>query len=82
MTHALVIGPPLRETQRRLEDAGWTVASAIGKRHRVRNVIHDIELDGVRSTADATQVRIANFGQMGRRWRRASRSSPTMATWL
>jgi YegS/Rv2252/BmrU family lipid kinase len=41
------------------------LASAIGKRHRVRNVVHEIELDGVRSKTEATQVLIANFGQMG-----------------
>lgn len=41
------------------------LASAIGKRHRVGNVVHEIELDGVRSKTEATQVLIANFGQMG-----------------
>jgi diacylglycerol kinase (ATP) len=41
------------------------VASAIGQRRRVRNVVHEITLDGVKSTMDATQVFIANFGRMG-----------------
>jgi len=41
------------------------VASAIRQRRRVRNVAHEITLDGVKSTMDASQVFIANFGRMG-----------------
>jgi diacylglycerol kinase (ATP) len=41
------------------------VASAIKNHGRVRNVTHDITLDGVHSTMEATQVFIANFGGMG-----------------
>lgn len=41
------------------------VASAIRQGRRVRNVSHEITLDGVRSTMEATQVLIANFGRMG-----------------
>jgi YegS/Rv2252/BmrU family lipid kinase len=41
------------------------VASAIKNRGRVRNVSHEIAIDGVRSTTEATQVFIANFGGMG-----------------
>jgi YegS/Rv2252/BmrU family lipid kinase len=41
------------------------VASAIKQSRRVRNVSHEITLDGVRSTMVATQVFIANFGRMG-----------------
>ncbi|HEY8868642.1 MAG TPA: diacylglycerol kinase family protein [Candidatus Limnocylindrales bacterium] len=40
------------------------VASAIRQHHRVRNVDHEIILDGVSSTMKATQVFIANFGRM------------------
>lgn len=41
------------------------LASAIRQRRRVRNVEHEITLDGVTSTMVATQVFIANFGRMG-----------------
>ena len=41
------------------------VASAIRQNRRVRNVTHEITLDGVHSTMEATQVFIANFGRMG-----------------
>jgi YegS/Rv2252/BmrU family lipid kinase len=41
------------------------VVTAIGQRRRIRNVSHEITLDGVRSTMQATQVFIANFGRMG-----------------
>jgi YegS/Rv2252/BmrU family lipid kinase len=41
------------------------VASAIRQSGRVRNVTHQITLDGVESTMEATQVFIANFGRMG-----------------
>lgn len=41
------------------------VASAIKNHGRVRNVSHEITIDGVRSTTEATQVFIANFGGMG-----------------
>ena len=41
------------------------VASAIGKRRRVRNVVHRITIDGVTSTMKATQVFTANFGGVG-----------------
>jgi YegS/Rv2252/BmrU family lipid kinase len=41
------------------------VASAIKQSRRVRNVSHEITLDGVRSSMEATQVFIANFGRMG-----------------
>ncbi len=41
------------------------VASAIKNHGRVRNVNHEITIDGVRSTTEATQVFIANFGGMG-----------------
>ena len=41
------------------------LASAISQRRRVRNVRHEITLDGVTSTMEATQVFVANFGRMG-----------------
>jgi len=41
------------------------VASAIGKRRRVRNVVHRITIDGATSTMKATQVFMANFGGVG-----------------
>lgn len=41
------------------------VASAFSQRRRVRDVTHEITLDGVTSTMEATQVFIANFGRMG-----------------
>ncbi len=41
------------------------VASAIKNHGRVRNVSHEIAIDGVRSTTEATQVFVANFGGMG-----------------
>jgi YegS/Rv2252/BmrU family lipid kinase len=41
------------------------VASAIKNHGRVRNVTHEITIDGVRSTTEATQVFVANFGGMG-----------------
>jgi diacylglycerol kinase (ATP) len=41
------------------------VATAIGQRRRVHNVVHDITLDGVHSTMKATQILMANFGQIG-----------------
>lgn len=41
------------------------VASAIRQSSRVRDVSHEITLDGVQRTMEATQVFIANFGQMG-----------------
>jgi diacylglycerol kinase (ATP) len=41
------------------------VASAIKNHGRVRNVTHEITLDGVQSSMEATQVFIANFGGMG-----------------
>jgi diacylglycerol kinase (ATP) len=41
------------------------LASAIKNHGRVGNVTHEITLDGVRSSMEATQVFIANFGGMG-----------------
>jgi len=41
------------------------VASAVRKRGEVRNVAHEITLDGATTTMDATQVFIANFGRTG-----------------
>lgn len=41
------------------------VASAMGKRRRVRNVVHRIIIDGATSTTKATQVFMANFGGVG-----------------
>jgi diacylglycerol kinase (ATP) len=41
------------------------VANAIRKSGRVRNVVHEITLDGVHSTTEAAQVFIANFGRTG-----------------
>ena len=41
------------------------VASAIRQARRVRNVAHEITLDGVRSTVQATQVFVANLGRIG-----------------
>lgn len=41
------------------------IASAIKRGRRVRNASHEITLDGVRSSMEATQVFIANFGRMG-----------------
>lgn len=40
------------------------VASAIGQRRRVRNVRHQITLDGRRTAMRATQVFVANFGRL------------------
>ncbi len=53
------------------------VASAIKNHGRVRNVAHEITIDGVRSTTEATQVFIANFGGgWACRSSRASGSTP------
>ncbi len=41
------------------------VASAMRQSRRVRDVTHEITIDGVDSTMEATQVFIANFGRMG-----------------
>ncbi len=41
------------------------LAAAVGKLGEVRNVAHDITLDGVKSTMDATQIFVANFGRTG-----------------
>jgi len=41
------------------------LASAFSRRDRVKNVTHEITLDGERSTMDATQLFVANFGGMG-----------------
>jgi YegS/Rv2252/BmrU family lipid kinase len=40
------------------------VANAIGQGRHVRHVTHEITLDGVHSTMQASQVFIANFGRM------------------
>jgi len=41
------------------------VASAIRRQASVRDVVHEVALDGVQSSMEATQVLIANFGRMG-----------------
>lgn len=41
------------------------VASAIGQRKRVRNVVHEITLDGSQTSMRATQLFLANFGGVG-----------------
>ena len=41
------------------------LASAFKRRDRLKNVSHVITLDGIRSTMDATQLFVANFGGMG-----------------
>jgi diacylglycerol kinase (ATP) len=41
------------------------LASAVRQRRRVRNIAHEITLDGVEKTMEAAQVFIANFGRMG-----------------
>jgi diacylglycerol kinase (ATP) len=41
------------------------VASALGQRHKVGNVPHEITIDGTTQTGLATQVFVANFGGMG-----------------
>jgi len=41
------------------------LAAAVRKRGEVRNVSHEITLDGVTSTMEATQIFVANFGQTG-----------------
>jgi YegS/Rv2252/BmrU family lipid kinase len=41
------------------------IVNAIKNHGHVANVAHEITIDGVRSTMDATQVFIANFGGMG-----------------
>jgi YegS/Rv2252/BmrU family lipid kinase len=41
------------------------VASAIRKSGRVRNVVHELTIDGVHTTTEAAQVFIANFGRTG-----------------
>jgi diacylglycerol kinase (ATP) len=50
--------------KRRLGKLAYVVR-AIGQVRHVRDVKHEITLDGARSTTEATQVFIANFGQMG-----------------
>jgi YegS/Rv2252/BmrU family lipid kinase len=40
-------------------------ASALGQRDKVRNVPHEITIDGSTQTGDAAQVFVANFGGMG-----------------
>lgn len=50
--------------KRRLGKLAYVVR-AIGQARHVRDVKHEITLDGARSTTEATQVFIANFGQMG-----------------
>jgi len=41
------------------------VASAIRRQGRVHEVTHEVTLDGVKESMEATQVLIANFGRMG-----------------
>jgi YegS/Rv2252/BmrU family lipid kinase len=41
------------------------VASAIRRQGQIRDVTHEVTLDGVRHSMDAAQVLIANFGGMG-----------------
>ena len=41
------------------------VGSAIGQRRRIRDVTHQITLDGLRTIMKATQVFLANFGDVG-----------------
>jgi len=41
------------------------VASAVRQSRRVRDVTHQITIDGVESSMEATQVFVANFGRMG-----------------
>lgn len=41
------------------------VAAAVQERDQVRNVAHEIELDGETTTTEATQVFVANFGRTG-----------------
>jgi diacylglycerol kinase (ATP) len=41
------------------------IASALGQGHRLRDATHQITIDGVRSTTEAAQVFVANFGRMG-----------------
>ncbi len=50
--------------KRRLGKLAYVVR-AIGQARHVRDVKHEITLDGAHSTTEATQVFIANFGQMG-----------------
>ena len=40
-------------------------ASALSQGHRLRDVTHQITIDGVVSTTEAAQVFVANFGRMG-----------------
>jgi len=41
------------------------IASALGQGHRLRDVTHQITIDGAASTTEAAQVFVANFGRMG-----------------
>jgi YegS/Rv2252/BmrU family lipid kinase len=41
------------------------VASAIRRQGQVHDVSHEVTLDGVRKSMEATQVLVANFGRMG-----------------
>ena len=40
------------------------LANAVGQTGAIRNVPHDITIDGVKTSTDASQVFIANFGKM------------------
>jgi len=52
------------ETKQRLGKLAYVV-SAIRRQGQVQDVEHEVTLDGVRQSMDATQVLIANFGGMG-----------------
>jgi diacylglycerol kinase (ATP) len=62
---ALVMEKTGTGAKERLGKLAYVVA-AIRQAQHVRDVTHEITLDGVRSTHKAAQVLIANFGQMGK----------------
>ncbi len=52
------------EEKQRLGKLAYVV-SAVRRQAQVRDVAHEVTIDGVRHSMDATQVLIANFGGMG-----------------
>lgn len=61
---AEVMGSTGRSQKLRLGKLAY-VASAIKRQRAVRDVTHEITIDGKRESMEATQVLVANFGRMG-----------------
>lgn len=61
---AEVMGSTNRSQKLRLGKLAY-VANAIKHQRAVRDVTHEITIDGARESMEATQVLIANFGRMG-----------------